>query len=199
MTLDGNLSSDVKYTWTKETSSTPVPATVKVEEQEAEKSKDNLTLKSKENYYLQVMLARRLTSQASLFGEPLLLQEYNGHGVVNVEIVSYRLWVSGCLSYNDKISYGFYNILGMNPYLWVMCNEFEEGRRLPPLMSLKEIEPSEMSMEVVLVDKHGDSRLKELKDKAQEIYCASKNSLVLVEKLGKLVAIYIGFRRSNSG
>ena len=100
--------------------------------------------------------------------------------------------VSGCLSYSDKISDGFYNILGMNPYLWVMCNEFEEGRRLPPLMSLKEIEPSETSMEVVLVDRRGDTRLKELEDKAQELYCASENTLVLVEKLGKLVAIYMG-------
>ena len=80
----------------------------------------------------------------------------------------------------------------MNPYLWVMCNEFEEGRRLPPLMSLKETEPSETSMEVVLVDRRGDTRLKELEDKAQELYCASENTLVLVEKLGKLVAIYMG-------
>lgn len=103
-----------------------------------------------------------------------------------------NLQVSGCLSYSDKISDGFYSILGMNPYLWVMCNEFEEGRRLPPLMSLKEIEPNETSMEVVLVDKRGDNRLKELEDKAQELYCASENTLVLVEKLGKLVAIYMG-------
>lgn len=100
--------------------------------------------------------------------------------------------VSGCLSYSDRISDGFYNILGMNPYLWVMCNDEEEGRRLPPLMSLREIDPSETSMEVVLVDGRGDSRLKELEDKAQEIYCASENTLVLVEKLGKLVAICMG-------
>ncbi|GMJ00306.1 hypothetical protein HRI_003699800 [Hibiscus trionum] len=140
--VDRNFDRDVKDTWTKETSSTPVPATVEVEEQEAEKSKDNLTLKSKESYYLQVMLARRLTSQASLFGEPLLLQEYNGPGVFDAETVSYRLWVSGCLSYNDKISYGFYNILRMNPYLWVMCNEFEQGRRLPHLCLLKRLNPA---------------------------------------------------------
>lgn len=100
--------------------------------------------------------------------------------------------VSGCLSYSDKISDGFYNILGMNPYLWVMCNDVEEGGRLPPLMSLKEIEPSDTPMEVVLVDRRGDSRLKELEHKAQELYCTSENMLVLVEKLGKLVAIYMG-------
>lgn len=101
--------------------------------------------------------------------------------------------VSGCLSYTDKISDGFYNILGMNPYLWVMCNDLDEGKKLPPLMSLKAIDPNETSMEVVLVDRHGDSRLKELEDKAQELYCASENTLVLVEKLGKLVAIYMGY------
>jgi hypothetical protein len=100
--------------------------------------------------------------------------------------------VNGCLSYADKISDGFYNILGMNPHLWLMCNDEEEGRRLPPLISLKAVDPSETSMEVVLVDRRGDSRLKELEDKAQELYCASENTLMLVEKLGKLVAIYMG-------
>lgn len=73
-----------------------------------------------------------------------------------------------------------------------MCNEDEEGSRLPSLMSLKEIEPSETSMEVIIVDRRGDARLKALEDKAQELYCASENMLVLVEKLGKLVAIYMG-------
>lgn len=100
--------------------------------------------------------------------------------------------MSGCLSYSDKISDGFYNILGMNPYLWVMCNEMEEGKKLPTLMALKAIEPSETSMEVVLVDRQEDSRLKELHDKAKELYSDSENTWVLVEKLGKLVAIYMG-------
>lgn len=97
------------------------------------------------------------------------------------------------MSYTDKISDGFYNILGMNPYLWVMCNDVEEeGKRLPTLMALKAVEPSETSIEVVLFDRHEDSRLKELQDKAQELYSASENALVLVEKLGKLVAICMG-------
>ena len=119
--------------------------------------------------------------------------------VINFLLVTYNelewIQVSGCLSYNDKISDGFYNILGINPYLWVMCNDVDEGKRLPPLMSLKAIDPCETSMEVVLVDRHGDSRLKELEDKAQELYCDSENMLVLVEKLGKLVAIYMGYAR----
>lgn len=97
------------------------------------------------------------------------------------------------MSYNEKISDGFYNILGMNPYLWMMCNDVEEGKRIPSLTSLKEIKHGETSMEVVLVDKKGDSRLRELQDKAYELSCASENTLVLVEKLGKLVAIYMGW------
>ena len=76
--------------------------------------------------------------------------------------------------------------------MWQMCNDVEEGRRLPPLLALQAVEPSDSSMEVVLVDKHEDARLKELEDKAEEIYFASENTLVLVEKLGKLVAIYMG-------
>lgn len=80
----------------------------------------------------------------------------------------------------------------MNPYLWVMCNDTEEGKRLPTLMALKAVEPSETSMEVVVVDRREDYRLKELLDKAQELYCASENALVLVEQLGKLVAICMG-------
>ncbi|KAI3948042.1 hypothetical protein MKX01_014641 [Papaver californicum] len=73
-----------------------------------------------------------------------------------------------------------------------MCNELEEGKKLPPLLSLGAIDPDDVSMEVVLVDRQGDSRLQELEDKAQELHFATGNSLLLVEKLGKLVSIYMG-------
>ncbi|XP_054788717.1 serine/threonine-protein kinase CTR1-like isoform X2 [Prosopis cineraria] len=185
-TLDGNFSSDIK----EETTSSVFTSSRKQEE-DGKESKDKMVQKSKESYHLQLSLAKRLTCLAGIATERSLtldtkIETWNG------ESVSYRLWVSGCLSYSDKITDGFYNILGINPYLWVMCNDEEEGRRLPPLLALKAVEPSETSMEVVLVDIHEDSRLKQLQDKAQELYCASENSLVLVEKLGKLVAAYMG-------
>ncbi|XP_042493289.1 serine/threonine-protein kinase CTR1-like [Macadamia integrifolia] len=148
-----------------------------------------------DSYYLQLSLAVRLSSQACLADEPDFFRESpfkSRAGSSDVEMVSYRLWASGCLSYSDKISDGFYNILGMNPYLWMMCNDLEEGKRPPPLLSLKSIDPGDSSMEVVLVDRHGDLRLKELEAKAQELYNASENTLMLVEKLGKLVSIYMG-------
>ncbi|KAL8153965.1 hypothetical protein V2J09_011725 [Rumex salicifolius] len=158
---------------------------------------ESLAQSARESYYLQMMLARRLSIQASIADEPnMLLSEFgafeNASLFTDVETVSYRLWVSGCLSYGDKISDGFYNILGMDPYMWVMCNEPEDGKRMPSLKSLKEISPTDSSAEVVLVDRQGDSRLQELVSKAQELSSASENAVVLVEELGKLVAIYMG-------
>ncbi|XP_073126456.1 serine/threonine-protein kinase CTR1 isoform X2 [Henckelia pumila] len=151
----------------------------------------------KEGYCLQLKLAKRITEQATLTAEPLLPQEWtSGEGIVggfsDMERVSYRLWATGCLSYSDKISDGFYNILGMEPYLWLMCNDLAEGRRMPSLMALKTFEPNDALLEVILVDRQGDSQLRELEDKAQEIYFSAESTLVLAEKLGKLVALYMG-------
>ncbi|KAK7385401.1 hypothetical protein VNO78_31118 [Psophocarpus tetragonolobus] len=194
-TLDGTatFSSDVTKDGTSSFQVFSEDATKKQEEEEEEgKVKCNTAQKYKESYYLQLSFAKRLSCLASLGSEPVLTLDA-GTETWDAESVSYRLWVSGCLSYTDKISDGFYNILGMNPYLWVMCNDVEdEGKRLPTLMALKAVEPSETSIEVVLFDRHEDSRLKELQDKAQELYSASENALVLVEKLGKLVAICMG-------
>ncbi|XP_042507271.1 serine/threonine-protein kinase CTR1 isoform X2 [Macadamia integrifolia] len=164
-------------------------------DEDDDRNKESLAQKSRDSYYLQLTLAVRLTSQACLADDSVLTRGSPSEACASssdVEMVSYRLWVSGCLSYSDKISDGFYNILGMNPCLWVMCNELEEGRRLPSLLSLKSVDPNDTSMEVVLVDRRGDSRLKELEAKAQELYNASANTLMLVEKLGKLVSIYMG-------
>ncbi|KAL5714373.1 hypothetical protein ACHQM5_016342 [Ranunculus cassubicifolius] len=151
---------------------------------------DNLARQAKESYYLQLTLASRISYQASLVEEPV--QEIASEISSDAEMASHRLWMSGCLSYSDKISDGFYNILGMNPYLWLMCNDFEQGRRMPSLASLKEVDPNDASMEVILVDRRGDLRLKELEDRAQEISFVSENAFKLVEQLGKLVAIYMG-------
>ncbi|KAL5102521.1 hypothetical protein RYX36_006848 [Vicia faba] len=165
------------------------------EEQRDEEEKcgeENYANKYKENYELQHALAKRLSFLSSFGSEPVLTFD-TGLETWDVESVSRRLWVTGCLSYTDKISDGFYNILGMNPYLWLMCNDMEEeGNFLPTLMALRAVEPNESSLEVILIDRLEDSRLKVLQDKAQELYSASENTLMLVEKLGKLVAIFMG-------
>ncbi|GAB4839460.1 hypothetical protein Ancab_028982 [Ancistrocladus abbreviatus] len=197
-TLDGNLSGDIRESQTTLQSSTT--RNDEVEEEVvvvATGKEDSLAQRVKESYYLQLTLAKRLADQASLANEPAMLFLETGdlddyRPSSDAAKVSYRLWVSGCLSYNDKISDGFYSILGMNPYVWLMCNDFEDGRQMPSLMSLRSISPTDTSMEVVLVDQHGDYRLKELEAKAQELSSASENTLVLVEKLGKLVSVHMG-------
>ncbi|AES98273.2 putative protein kinase TKL-CTR1-DRK-2 family [Medicago truncatula] len=164
------------------------------EHHEEEKLNDqkNYAKECKESYELQTALAKRLSFLSTFGSEPVLTFD-TGLETWDVESVSRRLWVTGCLSYTDKIADGFYNILGMNPYLWVMCNDMEEeGNFLPTLMALKAVEPNESSLEVILIDRREDSRLQVLQDKAQELYSASENALVLVEKLGKLVAIFMG-------
>ncbi|PWA68793.1 protein kinase superfamily protein [Artemisia annua] len=47
-------------------------------------------------------------------------------------------------------------------------------------------------MEVVLVDRYRDSKLRDLEDRAQELYFSAENNLTLAEKLGKLVASTMG-------
>ncbi|XP_020528185.1 serine/threonine-protein kinase CTR1 [Amborella trichopoda] len=142
-------------------------------------------LRTQESYWLQMAHARHL---AMLVNEENNLQEYGS----KVEAVSYRFWVNGCLSYFDRISDGFYNIMGMNPYLWMMCNEMEERTCLPSLASLKEVDPNNSFLEVVLVDKERDSHLKELLDEALYLYNATVSTLELVNKLGRLVCISMG-------
>lgn len=84
-TLDGNLSSVINK---------DSPVSTRQEEEDGKGS--SFAKKSKESYYLQLTLAKRLTSQASLASEPMLLQECapEARGVSSdAETVSYRLWV----------------------------------------------------------------------------------------------------------
>ncbi|KAJ0786427.1 putative protein kinase TKL-CTR1-DRK-2 family [Helianthus annuus] len=157
----------------------------------------------RDSYYLQLTLAKRLTHQATIGDEASAFNRsgYGGGGggggapavtCYDAESVSYRLWVNGTLSYNDKISDGFYNILGMDPYMWIMCNDSEEGKCLPSLLALKAVNSGSTSMEVVLVDRYRDSRLRDLEDRAQELYFSAENNRMLAEQLGNLVASTMG-------
>lgn len=93
-TLDVNLSSDVKDTLvsTSRTTTTTRQEVVE-EEEEGHENRESLAKRATESYYLQIALAKRLTSQACLdHTEPLLMQ-VSGPVSSDVETVSYRLWV----------------------------------------------------------------------------------------------------------
>ncbi|KAG0478012.1 hypothetical protein HPP92_012731 [Vanilla planifolia] len=155
----------------------------------------SLGSKARESYYLQLTLAARLPSLAFLAGQPYPFledaQEICGLFADSIT-VSYRLWVNGCLFYSDKITDGFYNIMGLDPFLWVLCNDLDEGKRLPSLATLKEVDPSESSMEVLLIDRNGDAELKELEEKALGYYHSYGFTLELVKQLADLVSRFMG-------
>ncbi|KAK3143748.1 hypothetical protein QOZ80_4AG0304440 [Eleusine coracana subsp. coracana] len=163
--------------------------------------RDTWVRRAREGYYLQLSLAIRLTSQAFLAGAPappeLLLRCGTGDAdqrdvAADPEAVSYRLWVNGCLSWADKIAHGFYNIMGIDPHLWAMCNAAEEGRRLPTLPALRAVDASESSLEVVLVDKHTDAVLADLERRTLELHRALGLTLDLVRRLAVLVSDHMG-------
>lgn len=83
--------------------------------------------------------------------------------------------------------------------MWMMCNDTQEGKCVPSLLELKAVEASTASMEVTLVDRYKDSRLRDLEDIAQELYFSAENSLMLAEKLAKLVAASMGYASFFNG
>lgn len=108
-TVDGNWpSTGVKDTQT----STTREVEEEVVGQDAEERVDNedtLIQKSKESYYLQLTLAKKLVEQAMLAsGEPILLQECKNikglGGSSDAQTVSYRLWVYIPLSFPPSSS-----------------------------------------------------------------------------------------------
>ncbi|XP_039820274.1 serine/threonine-protein kinase CTR1-like isoform X2 [Panicum virgatum] len=166
---------------------------------EAGAGRDTWVRRAREGYYLQLSLAIRLTSQAFLAGNPALPELLlgcgpgdAGDGADDPEAVSYRLWVNGCLSWGDKIAHGFYNIMGIDPHLWAMCNAAEEGRRLPSLAALRAVDATESSLEVVLVDKAADSVLLDLERRALDLVRALGVTLDLVRRLAVLVSDHMG-------
>ncbi|KAK1316506.1 Serine/threonine-protein kinase CTR1 [Acorus calamus] len=157
--------------------------------------RENWAQKARESNYLQLTLAARVTSQAFMAEEGLLLRESASEacGVgADVDAVSHRLWVNGCLLFSDKILDGFYNIIGVDPYLWSTCNDSDDRHSMPSLSALRGIDPMESSMEVILVDRSSDPFLRELEVKALALLDASGMTLDLVEGLAKLVSTCMG-------
>ncbi|KAK7244969.1 hypothetical protein RIF29_39798 [Crotalaria pallida] len=97
--------------------------------------------------------------------------------------------VNGCLSYSDKIPDGFYLIHGMDPFLWIVCNDLQENGRIPSVDTLKSIDPSadSSSLELVLVDRQSDPRLKELQNRAHNISSNCITTAEVVDQLAKLL------------
>ncbi|KAH7301990.1 hypothetical protein KP509_23G051500 [Ceratopteris richardii] len=81
----------------------------------------------------------------------------------------------------------------MNPYIWKLCNRTDEAcGRLPTLELLRAVRPLESMMEVILIDKHGDSHLCEMENEAFNMAIKVADSKEMAELLGKLVCENMG-------
>ncbi|KAH9297612.1 hypothetical protein KI387_029294 [Taxus chinensis] len=155
---------------------------------------------TEESYNLQLTLALRLTAEASLTEDLNFLgnhfQETPNNAFIDSakksEATSHRFWVNGSLSYYDKIENGFYHIWGMSPYVWTICNNLDEGHQMPSLELLRSVDVTDSSMEVIVIDKQGDSHFRELENKALALAYDSNNNRQVVEELGKLVCRRMG-------
>ncbi|KAJ1699653.1 hypothetical protein LUZ63_008165 [Rhynchospora breviuscula] len=156
---------------------------------------------AEEAYQLQLAFALRLCSQAACT-EPNFLEVADQliplQPLNSAESVSHRFWVNGCLSYQDKIPDGFYLIQGMNPFVWALCNDIQDSNRIPSIESLKMVEPTESSFEVVIIDKMVDPDLRNLHSMVMNV--SSNPSYLpkdIVENLARVVCAHMGGTDSN--
>ncbi|KAL8505033.1 hypothetical protein ACS0TY_016294 [Phlomoides rotata] len=160
---------------------------------------------TEESYQLQLALALRLSSEASCADDPNLFDPaldestpLTSSSPGSAEAISHRFWVNGCLSYFDKIPDGFYSIHGMDPYIWGMCSDLQESGRIPPLESLKSVDPSTVpSVKVISVDRRGDPRLRELQNRIHALSSSSISTKEVVEHLARLVCDHMGCATAN--
>lgn len=155
---------------------------------------------TEESYQLQLALALRLSCEATCADDPNFLDPVpdeanlrSSGSSVSSRAMSHRFWVNGCLSYFDKVPDGFYLIHGMDPYVWTVCTDLQEGGRIPSIESLKAMDPSiESSVEVVLIDRHTDPSLKELQNRIHSVSCNCITTEEVVDHLAKLICNRMG-------
>ncbi|GMI84764.1 SUGAR-INSENSITIVE 1, CONSTITUTIVE TRIPLE RESPONSE 1 [Hibiscus trionum] len=152
---------------------------------------------TEESYQLQLALAVRLSSEATCADDPNFLGPVSDDSTTtsssSAEIVSHRFWVSGCLSYFEKVPDGFYLIHGVNPYVWTMCTDLHEHGRIPSIDSLRSVDHAVGSpLEVVLVDRRSDLGLKELQNRVYNISHSCITTKEVVDELAQLVCGRMG-------
>ncbi|EHA8586405.1 putative serine/threonine-protein kinase CTR1 [Cocos nucifera] len=150
---------------------------------------------AEETYQLQLALALRLCSEAACASYPNFLDAGDQMAPAeraSAESMSHRFWVNGCLSYHDKIPDGFYLIQGMDPFVWTLCTDVQEESQIPSVESLKTVHPSDLSIEVVLIDRKSDLELCKLQNLMAALSCNCSTKTDMAEQLAKLVCTQMG-------
>ncbi|XP_038881631.1 serine/threonine-protein kinase CTR1-like [Benincasa hispida] len=154
--------------------------------------------KTEESYQLQQALALRLSSEATCADDPNFMDPMPDVAALrslssSAEAISHRFWVNGCMSYFEKVPDGFYLIHGMDPYVWSLCTNLQEDGRIPSFESLKTVDSNiGSSIEVVLMDRHSDSSLKELRNRVHNISSSCITTKEVADHLAKLVCNHLG-------
>ncbi|KAM0866057.1 hypothetical protein ACQ4PT_042855 [Festuca glaucescens] len=152
---------------------------------------------AEEAYQLQLALALRLCSDAASAADPNFLDsssapEHHHHTATSPQSLSHRFWVNGCLSYSDKVSDGFYLIQGMDPFIWTLCTDVQDGGRIPSIDSLKALNPTESSLEVVIIDKVADYDLRQQISTAIDVSRSCVDSKEITARLAGIVSVKMG-------
>ncbi|XP_039120055.1 serine/threonine-protein kinase CTR1 [Dioscorea cayenensis subsp. rotundata] len=150
---------------------------------------------AEETYQLQLALALRLCSEATCASDPNFLDpgdQMLPSDRTSAEALSHRFWVNGCLSYYDKVPDGFYLIQGMDPFVWTICTDVQEDSRIPSIESLKTVQPSDLSIEVALIDRQSDPDLRQLQNMVVALSCSCSTTQDVVDQLAKLVCSRMG-------
>ncbi|RLM78867.1 serine/threonine-protein kinase CTR1-like [Panicum miliaceum] len=153
---------------------------------------------AEEAYHLQLALALRLCSEASSAADPNFLDSSSNAAadhlqhIASPQSLSYRFWVNGSLSYSDKVPDGFYIIQGMDPFIWTLCNDVHDGGRVPSIESLKAVNPTESSIEAVIVDKVADYELRQLISMAIDVSRNRADSKEIATRLAGVVSAKMG-------
>ncbi|KAG5557072.1 hypothetical protein RHGRI_007358 [Rhododendron griersonianum] len=167
-------------------------------ERETASSYKSWAQQTQESYQLQLALALRLSAEATCaddpnFLEPGTVDSPTAAGSASAEVLSHRFWLTGCMSYCDKVPDGFYLIHGMDPYLWSMSTDLEDSGRVPSFDTLKAVDPADGSpTEVVLIDKSWDSGLKELQSMVHSLSSNWITRKEVVDHLAELVCNRMG-------
>lgn len=109
------------------------------------------------------------------------------------EASSYRFWVTGCLSMEERVEDGFFDIWGVSPHIWNLCSDASARGRMPALEALKALTLSDVSFDVTLVNSGKDMNLRNLIDKAVEEGFSAADVPTLAKQLGLLVANHFGW------
>ncbi|KAK6147143.1 hypothetical protein DH2020_018055 [Rehmannia glutinosa] len=159
---------------------------------------------TEESYQLQLALALRLSSEATCADDPNFLDPVpeDSASIASsspASASSFSSILGKWLPIDfDKVPDGFYMIHGMDPYVWAVCSDHQESGRIPPLDTLKAVDPAILSsVEVISVDRRADPSLKELQNRVHNLSSSCITTKEIVDQLAKLVCNHMGFQRED--